>query len=68
MVTTTEAEFKSIVGRFVCEVHWGDCDPAGIIFYPTYFRWFDASISLGGGGITISSGMSIACIFFSFSR
>ena len=43
MVTTTEAEFKSIVGRFVCEVHWGDCDPAGIIFYPTYFRWFDAA-------------------------
>jgi YbgC/YbaW family acyl-CoA thioester hydrolase len=24
-------------------VHWGDCDPAGIIFYPTYFRWIDAA-------------------------
>jgi YbgC/YbaW family acyl-CoA thioester hydrolase len=24
-------------------VYWGDCDPAGIIFYPTYFRWFDAA-------------------------
>jgi 4-hydroxybenzoyl-CoA thioesterase len=22
-------------------VEWGDCDPAGIIFYPTYFRWWD---------------------------
>ena len=22
---------------------WGDCDPAGIIFYPTYFRWMDAA-------------------------
>ena len=21
--------------------HWGDCDAAGIIFYPNYFRWFD---------------------------
>ena len=42
-MTTTAAEFKSIVGRFACEVHWGDCDPAGIIFYPTYFRWFDAA-------------------------
>lgn len=22
-------------------IEWGDCDPAGIIFYPTYFRIFD---------------------------
>jgi 4-hydroxybenzoyl-CoA thioesterase len=42
-VTTTEAVFRSIVVKFACEVHWGDCDPAGIIFYPTYFRWFDAA-------------------------
>jgi 4-hydroxybenzoyl-CoA thioesterase len=35
--------FNSIAGRFACEVYWGDCDPAGIIFYPTYFRWFDAA-------------------------
>lgn len=39
----SEREFRSIVGRFPCRVHWGDCDPAGIIFYPTYFRWMDAS-------------------------
>jgi 4-hydroxybenzoyl-CoA thioesterase len=37
------SEFASIVGRFSCEVYWGDCDPAGIIFYPTYFRWMDAA-------------------------
>ncbi|HYL25188.1 MAG TPA: acyl-CoA thioesterase [Burkholderiales bacterium] len=37
------AEFHSIVGRFACRVHWGDCDPAGMIFYPTYFRWVDAA-------------------------
>ena len=36
-------EFDSIVGVFACQVHWGDCDPAGIIFYPTYFRWMDAA-------------------------
>jgi len=24
-------------------VQWGDCDPAGIVFYPRYFEWFDAS-------------------------
>ena len=34
---------ESIAHRFACQVHWGDCDPAGIIFYPTYFRWMDAA-------------------------
>jgi 4-hydroxybenzoyl-CoA thioesterase len=24
-------------------VQWGDCDPAGIVYYPRYFEWFDAS-------------------------
>ena len=28
--------------RTVC-IEWGDCDPARIVFYPNYFRWFDAS-------------------------
>ena len=36
-------EFQSIVNPFPCQVQWGDCDPAGIIFYPTYFRWMDAA-------------------------
>lgn len=26
-------------------VEWGDCDPAGIVFYPRYFAWFDACTS-----------------------
>jgi 4-hydroxybenzoyl-CoA thioesterase len=38
-----EHEFKSIVAVFRVQLQWGDCDPAGIIFYPTYFRWFDAA-------------------------
>ena len=25
------------------DISFGDCDPAGIIFYPNYFRWFDAA-------------------------
>ncbi len=33
----------SIVAAFPCQVHWGNCDPAGIIFYPTYYQWFDAA-------------------------
>jgi len=24
-------------------VHWGDTDPAKIVFYPNYFMWFDES-------------------------
>jgi 4-hydroxybenzoyl-CoA thioesterase len=27
-------------------IEWGDCDPAGIIFYPRYFEIFDASTAL----------------------
>jgi 4-hydroxybenzoyl-CoA thioesterase len=27
-------------------VQWGDCDPAGIVFYPRYFEWVDASTIL----------------------
>jgi len=38
-----QENFPSIVGVFPCQVQWGDCDPAGIIFYPTYFRWMDAA-------------------------
>lgn len=43
LMSQPSSEFPSIVGRFACQVHWGDCDPAGIIFYPTYFRWMDAA-------------------------
>ncbi len=43
LMTSIDTAFPSIEGHFACEVYWGDCDPAGIIFYPTYFRWFDAA-------------------------
>jgi 4-hydroxybenzoyl-CoA thioesterase len=26
-------------------IEWGDCDPCGIIYYPRYFAFFDASTS-----------------------
>lgn len=26
-------------------VEWGDCDPAGIVFYPRFFAAFDTSTS-----------------------
>ena len=25
------------------DIRFGDCDPAGIVFYPRYHRWMDAS-------------------------
>jgi 4-hydroxybenzoyl-CoA thioesterase len=31
------------VSRRTVKIEWGDCDPADIVFYPNYFRWFDAS-------------------------
>lgn len=24
-------------------IHWGDTDPAKIVFYPNYYKWFDES-------------------------
>jgi 4-hydroxybenzoyl-CoA thioesterase len=25
------------------EIEWGDCDPAGIVYYPRYFEMFDSA-------------------------
>ncbi len=36
-------EFQSKVFALPVQLRWGECDPAGIIFYPTYFQWFDAA-------------------------
>jgi 4-hydroxybenzoyl-CoA thioesterase len=32
-----------LVNRRTVRIEWGDCDPAGIVFYPRYFAMFDAS-------------------------
>ena len=32
-----------LVNRRKVKIEWGDCDPAGIVFYPRYFAMFDAS-------------------------
>jgi 4-hydroxybenzoyl-CoA thioesterase len=32
-----------LVNSRVVRIEWGDCDPAGIVFYPRYFAFFDAS-------------------------
>jgi 4-hydroxybenzoyl-CoA thioesterase len=33
----------TLVHRRAVTIEWGDCDPAGIVFYPRYFAMFDAS-------------------------
>lgn len=37
------APTAALTTRMPRTVEWGDCDPAGIIFYPTYYRWMDAA-------------------------
>jgi 4-hydroxybenzoyl-CoA thioesterase len=32
-----------LVNRRTLRIEWGDCDPAGIVYYPRYFEMFDAS-------------------------
>jgi 4-hydroxybenzoyl-CoA thioesterase len=30
-----------LVNTRIVRIEWGDCDPAGIVYYPSYFRWCD---------------------------
>jgi len=39
----SDLEFKSKLFTLPVQLRWGECDPAGIIFYPNYFQWFDAA-------------------------
>ena len=32
-----------MIGRVRHVLSWGECDPAGIIYYPTYYRWMDSA-------------------------
>ena len=34
-----------LVNSRTVRIEWSDCDPAGIVFYPRYFTFFDASTS-----------------------
>jgi 4-hydroxybenzoyl-CoA thioesterase len=35
-----------LTNRRTTRVEWGDCDPAGIIFYARYFDFFDVSTTM----------------------
>jgi len=45
----SEATYRDAV-----TVEWGDCDEAGIVFYPNYFYWFDCGFQriLRGRGVS----------------
>ena len=30
-----------LTNRKTIHIEWGDCDPAGIVYYPRYFAYFD---------------------------
>jgi 4-hydroxybenzoyl-CoA thioesterase len=36
-------ELDMLTNRRNVRIVWGDCDPAGIVYYPRYFEMFDAS-------------------------
>jgi 4-hydroxybenzoyl-CoA thioesterase len=31
-----------LINRQTIRIEWGDCDPAGIVYFPRYFEFFDA--------------------------
>jgi 4-hydroxybenzoyl-CoA thioesterase len=32
----------TLINRRTIRIEWGDCDPAGIVYFPRYFEYFDA--------------------------
>jgi 4-hydroxybenzoyl-CoA thioesterase len=48
-----------VISRRVIRVDWGDCDPAGIVFYPNYFRWFDANTTV----LFETAGLSLPALY-----
>jgi 4-hydroxybenzoyl-CoA thioesterase len=45
-VLSDRTETGMFTHRRSVRIEWGDCDPAGIIFYPRYFEMFDHSTVL----------------------
>lgn len=45
METSTHSDppAAGLVFRREVRIEWGDCDPAGIVFYPRYLAFFDAN-------------------------
>jgi 4-hydroxybenzoyl-CoA thioesterase len=43
---TSESSEAMLSNSRSVKIEWGDCDPAGIIFYPRYFAMFDHSTTM----------------------
>ena len=41
--TAPEADAWAGAWSLPVEIAWGDCDDAGIVFYPQFFRWMDTA-------------------------
>jgi 4-hydroxybenzoyl-CoA thioesterase len=39
--TTATETVDGLLVHHAVTVEWGNCDAAGIIYYPTYFKWWD---------------------------
>ena len=35
-----------IINRHKLRIEWGDCDPAGIVYFPRYIEMFDVCTNL----------------------
>ncbi len=46
----------SLIHRRSCRIEWGQCDPAGIVFYPQFLVMFDAAT----GDLFARTGLSAA--------
>ena len=46
----------ALVNRLTFRIEWGQCDPAGIVFYPRYLKIFDAAT----GHLFARTGLSAA--------
>jgi 4-hydroxybenzoyl-CoA thioesterase len=42
-VRTTRIGTGMFVNRREVTIEWGDCDPAGIVFFPNYLKYFDGA-------------------------
>jgi 4-hydroxybenzoyl-CoA thioesterase len=52
-----------LVNRIQIQVDFGDCDPAGIVFYANYFRWFDRCTN----ALFEAAGLPVARMFKEYS-
>jgi 4-hydroxybenzoyl-CoA thioesterase len=51
IVSTATPSTTARVNRRSVRIEWGDCDPAGIVYFPRYFELFDACTAGAFGAV-----------------